>query len=65
MTRSTVVGAIHKLTVDEFVEFVDCTNTPVTCCDEIFQVQNIEITHVTLTTPTQGTASHHKAKFTP
>ena len=32
-TRSTVVGVIHKLTVDEFV---DHTNTPTTCCGEIF-----------------------------
>ena len=32
-TRSTVVGAIHKLTVDEFV---DHTNTPTTCCGDIF-----------------------------
>ena len=56
-TRSTVVGVIHKLTVDEFV---DCTNTPTTCCGKIFQVKNIEITHMTLTTPTQGTVSHHK-----
>jgi len=31
-TRSTVVGVIHKLTVDEFV---DHTNTPTTCCGEI------------------------------
>jgi len=48
-TRSTVVGVIHKLTVDEFV---DNTDTPVTCYGEIFQVQNVEISHVTLTTPT-------------
>jgi len=32
-TRSTVEGVIHKLTVDEFV---DHTNTPTTCCGEIF-----------------------------
>ena len=32
-TRSTVVGVIHKLTVDEFV---DHTVTPTTCCGEIF-----------------------------
>ena len=32
-TRSTVVGVIHKLTVDEFV---DHTNTPTTFCGEIF-----------------------------
>jgi len=31
-TRLTVVGVIHKLTVDEFV---DHTNTPTTCCGEI------------------------------
>ena len=56
MTRSTVVGVIHKLTVDEFV---DCTNTPMTCCGEIFKVQNVQ--KCTLTTPTQGTVSPHKA----
>ena len=32
MSRSTVVGEIHNLTVDEFV---DGTNTPTTCCGEI------------------------------
>jgi len=32
-TRSTVVCVIHKLTVDEFV---DQTNTPTTCCGELF-----------------------------
>jgi len=32
MTRSTVVGVIHKLTVDEFF---DHTNTPTTCRGEI------------------------------
>ena len=57
-TRSTVVGVIHKLTVDEFA---DCTNTPTTCCGEIFYVHNVEIAHVTLTTPTQGSVSQHKA----
>jgi len=31
--RSTVVDVIHKLTVDEFF---DHTNTPTTCCGEIF-----------------------------
>jgi len=31
--RSTVVGVIYKLTVDEFA---DHTNTPTTCCGEIF-----------------------------
>ena len=34
-TRSDVVGVIHKLTVDEFV---DCTYTPTTCCGEIVYV---------------------------
>jgi len=42
--RSTVVGVIHKLTVD-----VDSTCTPTTCCGEIFKVQNVDIAHVTLT----------------
>ena len=32
-THSTVVGVIHKLTVDEFV---DNTCTPTICCGEIF-----------------------------
>jgi len=36
MMRSTVVSVIHKLIVDEFV---DCTDTPTTCCGEIFYVQ--------------------------
>ena len=49
VTRLTVVGVIHKLTVDEFV---DHTNTPTTFCGEIFLVQNVDITHVTLTTST-------------
>jgi len=31
--RSTVVGVIHMLTVDEFVDY---TKTPTTCCGEIF-----------------------------
>ena len=44
-TCSTVVGVIHKLTVDEFV---DHTNTPTTCCGEIFLVQNVEMSRVTL-----------------
>jgi len=58
MTRSTVVGVIHHLAVDEFA---DCTNTLKTCCGKIFQVQNVEITHVTLTMPNRGTVSHYKA----
>ena len=57
-TRSTVVGVIHKLTVDEFVGH---TNTLMTCCGKIFQVQNVEISHVTLTTPTSGRVTHSKA----
>jgi len=61
MTRFTVVGVIHKLTVGEFV---DCTNTPNT--DDLLWRNFLspkckEITHVTLTTPTQRTVSHHKA----
>jgi len=28
------------------------TCLPTTCCGEIFQVHNVEIAHVTLTTPT-------------
>jgi len=32
-TRSAVLGVIHKLAVDEFV---DHTNKPTTCCGEIF-----------------------------
>ena len=28
-----------------------CTNTPTTCCGDIFKVQNVEITYLTLTTP--------------
>jgi len=50
-TRSTVVGVIHKLTVDEFV---DHTNTLMTCCGEIFEVQNVEMSRVTLTTTLSG-----------
>ena len=49
MIHLTVVDVIYKLTVDGFV---DHTNTPITCCGKIFSVQNVEITHVTLTTPT-------------
>ena len=29
--------------------------------DELFKVQNVKIINVTLTTPTQGTVSYHKA----
>jgi len=35
MTRSTVVGVIHKLTVTTVDKFVDNTITPRTCCDKI------------------------------
>jgi len=48
-THSPVVGVIHKLTVDEFV---DHTNTSQTWCGEIFSVQNVELTHVTPNTAT-------------
>jgi len=48
----TVVGVIHKLTVD-----VDNTCTPTTCCGEIFQVQHVEIARATLITPTYWTTS--------
>jgi len=44
-TRSTVVGVslIHKLTVDEFVDFTIPRRLGVAK----FSVQNVEITHVT------------------
>ena len=29
---------------------------------KFFEVHNVEIAHVTLTTPTQGTLTHHKTK---
>jgi len=51
LVHSAIVGVIHKLTVDEVV---DHSKTPMTCCCEIFYVQNLEITHMTLTTPTRG-----------
>jgi len=38
-TRSTVVGVIHKLTVDVFL---DHTNTTTTWCGDIFQLQNVD-----------------------
>ena len=59
ITRSTVIGVIHKLTVDEFV---DCTNTPMTCCGEIFlspkcrnYTRNPDDAH-------SGEVSHHRAR---
>jgi len=57
MTRSTVVGVIHKLTVDEFV---DHTNTPTTSCGETFVVQNLENAQVTqgLTLTSYGQPIH-------
>jgi len=50
--RSTIIGAIHKLTVDEFVDLYTNDFTPTTCCGKIFWVHNVKITHVTPTTPT-------------
>jgi len=47
--RSTVVRVIHKLTADEFV---DNSCRPTICSVEIFEVQKVEIAHVTLATPT-------------
>ena len=35
--------------------FVDYINTPMTYFDEIFEVQNVETSHVTLTTPLSWT----------
>jgi len=49
-----VHSAMTRSTVDEFV---DCTDTPTTCSGEIFYVQNSEITHVPLTTPTRDSQS--------
>jgi len=51
MTRSTVVGVIHKLTVDEFV---DHTNTVEYTDDLLWRnVLNPKCgNHITLTTPT-------------
>ena len=48
-TNLNTVGVIHMLTVDKFVDHI---STPKTCCGKIFSVQNVEITHVTLNTPT-------------
>ena len=56
MTCSTIVGVIHKLTVNEFA---DNTCTPTTCSGEIFKVHNVEITYGTMTMPT--IVSHHMA----
>ena len=42
----------HKQTDDGRVVYITCI--PTTCCGEIFQVHNVEIAHVTLTTPTIG-----------
>ena len=40
----------HKQTDDGRVVYITCI--PTTCGGEIFQVHNVEIAHVTLTTPT-------------
>ena len=50
----------HKQTDDGRVVYITCI--PTTCCGEIFQVHNVEIAHVTLTTPTLGALTHHKTK---
>ena len=39
----------HKQTDDGRVVYITCI--PTTCCGEIFYVHNVEIVHVTLTTP--------------
>ena len=39
----------HKQTGDGRIVFITCI--PTTCCGEIFKVHNVEIAHVTLTTP--------------
>jgi len=36
-------------------EFADHANTPTTCCGEIFSVQNVEMSRVTMVMPTWGT----------
>jgi len=46
---SNVVGVILKLTVDKFVDHI---NAPTTYRGEIFEVQNVEVAHMTLTMPT-------------
>jgi len=55
MTRSSrfhrPIGVINKPTRDRVV---DITCIPTTCCGEIFRVHNVEIAHVTLTTPLSG-----------
>jgi len=40
----------HKQTDDGRVVYITCI--PTTCCGEIFKPHNVEIAHVTLTTPT-------------
>jgi len=42
----------HKQTDYGPDQVVDITSIPTTCCGEIFYVHNVEIAHVTLTTPT-------------
>jgi len=43
----------HKQTDDGRAVYITCI--PTTCCGEIFKVHNVEIAHVTLTTPTYET----------
>ena len=49
-TRPTVVCVIHKLAVNALLH--GHRSTPTTCCGEIFKVQNVEMSHMTVTTPT-------------
>jgi len=39
---------------------VDITCIPTTCCGDIFKVHNVEIAHVTLTTPLLGKIFHRQ-----
>ena len=50
----------HKQTDDGRVVYITCI--PTTCCGEIFYAHNVEIAHVTLTTPTYETLTHLKTK---
>ena len=50
----------HEQTDDGRVVYIACI--PTICCGEIFKVHNVEIAHVTLTTPTYGALTHHKTK---
>ena len=53
-----VSGVINKPTTVELC-ILPVYRVPTTCCGEIFQVHNVEIAHVTLTTPTYGALTHH------